>query len=58
MIVMKADASERDLELVLRRIESLGFRAHLSRGIERTVVGVVGDERQYEAEVFEELAGV
>jgi 3-deoxy-7-phosphoheptulonate synthase len=58
VIVMKADASERDLELVLLRIESLGFRAHLSRGIERTVVGVVGDERQYDAEVFEELAGV
>lgn len=58
MIVMKADASERDLEQVLHRIESLGFRAHLSRGVERTVVGVVGDERQYEAEVFEELPGV
>ena len=58
MIVMKADASERELELVLRRIESLGFTAHLSRGVERTVVGVVGDERQYEAEVFEELDGV
>ena len=58
MIVMKADASEGDLEQVLHRIESLGFRAHLSRGVERTVVGVVGDERQYEAEVFEELPGV
>lgn len=58
MIVMKADASENEIDLVLRRIESLGFRAHLSRGVERTVVGVVGDERQYEAEVFEELAGV
>lgn len=58
MIVMKADASEHEIDLVLRRIESLGFRAHLSRGVERTVVGVVGDERQYEAEVFEELPGV
>lgn len=58
MIVMRGDASERDIEQVLRRIESLGFRAHLSRGVERTVVGVIGDERQYEAEVFEELTGV
>lgn len=58
MIVMRGDASEHDLESVLRRIESLGFRAHLSRGVERTVVGVVGDERQYEPEVFEELPGV
>ena len=58
MIVMRGDASERDIEQVLHRIESLGFRAHLSRGVERTVVGVIGDERQYEAEVFEELAGV
>ena len=58
MIVMRGDASERDIEQVLHRIASLGFRAHLSRGVERTVVGVIGDERQYEAEVFEELAGV
>lgn len=58
MIVMRGDASERDIEQVLHRIESLGFRAHLSRGVERTVVGVIGDERQYEAEVFEELTGV
>jgi len=58
VIVMRGDASERDIEQVLHRIESLGFRAHLSRGVERTVVGVIGDERQYEAEVFEELAGV
>ncbi|HEX4744328.1 MAG TPA: 3-deoxy-7-phosphoheptulonate synthase [Candidatus Limnocylindria bacterium] len=55
---MRGDASEHDIEQVLHRIESLGFRAHLSRGVERTVVGVIGDERQYEAEVFEELAGV
>lgn len=55
---MRGDASERDIEQVLHRIASLGFRAHLSRGVERTVVGVIGDERQYEAEVFEELAGV
>lgn len=58
MIVMRADASEQELQTVLHRVESLGFRAHLSRGVERTVVGVVGDERRYEPEVFEELPGV
>jgi 3-deoxy-7-phosphoheptulonate synthase len=58
VIVMRADATERDLEQVLERIEALGFRGHLSRGVERTVVGIVGDERRYEPEVFEELPGV
>ncbi|HET8567924.1 MAG TPA: 3-deoxy-7-phosphoheptulonate synthase [Candidatus Limnocylindria bacterium] len=55
---MRSDATENDLEVVLDRIGSLGFRAHLSRGVERTVVGIVGDERGYEPEMFEELPGV
>ena len=58
MIVMKAHASDEDLASVVQRVESLGFRAHVSRGAERTVVGVVGDERTVEAESFEVLPGV
>jgi len=58
MIVMKAHASDEDLASVVQRVESLGFRAHVSRGAERTVVGVVGDERTVEPESFEVLPGV
>src|SRR3954466_13920653 len=43
MIVMKAGATEAEIESVIRRIESVGARAHPSRGEEVTVIGAVGD---------------
>ena len=43
MIVMKAGASEAEIESVIRRIESVGARAHPSRGEEVTVIGAIGD---------------
>lgn len=45
IIVMQAKASEADIRHVVERIEGLGLKAHLSKGVERTVIGVIGDER-------------
>ena len=45
IIVMKSQASETDVDLVLHKIEELGLQAHLSKGTERTIIGVIGDER-------------
>ena len=45
IIVMKADATELDVQHVVDRIQDLGLKAHLSKGVERTVIGVIGDER-------------
>jgi 3-deoxy-7-phosphoheptulonate synthase len=45
IIVMKHGALEKDLDHVVEVIEELGYKAHLIRGVERTVVGAVGDER-------------
>ncbi len=43
---------------MVEHVESLGFKAHLSQGEERTVIGVIGDERPLEPEHFELLPGV
>jgi 3-deoxy-7-phosphoheptulonate synthase len=43
MIVMKAAATEDQIQAVIERIESCGARAHPSRGEEVTVIGAVGD---------------
>ncbi len=58
VIVMQAHATAVQLEQVLSRIEALGFHAHVSSGSERTVIGLIGDERPIETEVFEVLEGV
>src|SRR5918995_2979264 len=43
MIVMKQTATEDEIHAVIRRIESVGARAHPSRGEEVTVIGAIGD---------------
>lgn len=58
VIVMKRNATGEDIGQVVEHIESLGFKAHLSQGEERTIIGVIGDERPIEPEHFELLEGV
>ena len=58
IIVMKHNASAVEIAGVVQHIESLGFRAHLSAGEERTIIGVIGDERPVEPEHFELFEGV
>jgi len=43
MIVMKAAATEDEIQSVIGRIEAVGARAHPSRGEEVTVIGAIGD---------------
>src|SRR5215212_8808559 len=43
MIVMKATATEAEIDAVIERIESVGAVAHPSRGEEITVIGAIGD---------------
>ena len=42
---MKKGAEQKEIDDVTRWIESVGYRAHLSKGVERTIIGAVGDER-------------
>jgi 3-deoxy-7-phosphoheptulonate synthase len=58
IIVMKHNATAEEIAGIIQHVESLGFRAHLSRGEERTIIGVIGDERPIEPEHFELFAGV
>ena len=58
IIVMQAAATTADIERVVTRVESLGMRPHVIAGTERTVVAVVGDERNVSGSGFETLSGV
>ncbi len=42
IIVMKTGSQDREIADVLARLDNLGLKGHLSRGVERTVIGVVG----------------
>ena len=58
VIVMQSGASEDEVQAVLNRIESLGLESHVSKGEERTIVGLIGDERPVAEGTFEALARV
>jgi len=42
IIVMQTGASEQDIERVLRAIAERGLTPHTSRGVERTIIGILG----------------
>ena len=42
IVVMRADSGEKEIQGVLQRIEKAGLRGHLSQGVERVVIGVIG----------------
>jgi 3-deoxy-7-phosphoheptulonate synthase len=58
IIVMKRGATAGDISFVVNQVETSGYRAHLSQGTERTIIGVVGDDRPLENHNFELLSGV
>ncbi len=60
IVVMKAHATDEEVRAVVDVVEQLDYRAHIIRGIERTVVACVGDERgeQHSLAHLEGFAGV
>lgn len=45
VIVMKKNATEEQVSRVLEWIEAAGYRPHISPGVERTIIGAIGDGR-------------
>src|SRR5262249_41398045 len=58
IIVLRPQTSQDQLDHILMRIEELGFRAHLSQGELRTIIGVIGDENKLQAEPLAAIPGV
>jgi 3-deoxy-7-phosphoheptulonate synthase len=45
IIVLKPDATERQIDHIVERLQELGLKPHISKGEERTIIGVIGDDR-------------
>lgn len=58
MIIMSSEATREQIENVINEIKRLRLKADLSRGDFRSVIGVVGDERNIDFSHFEALPGV
>ena len=58
LVVMRAQASERDVAGVCEKIERLGFRPHVMPGATRTAIGITGNPGPVDPAEFEGLPGV
>ncbi len=45
VIVMNKNATESQTDHVIKWVESIGYGVHISHGVERTIIGVVGNDR-------------
>ena len=58
IIVIKPDATEKQVQGIVRAIEEKGLKAHLSKGDQVTIIGAVGDKSLLSARNLEIAPGV
>src|SRR3954469_1234354 len=58
LIIMKQTATEDEIAAVIARVESVGARAHVSRGDEVTLIGAIGDREHVARVEAEAMLGV
>jgi 3-deoxy-7-phosphoheptulonate synthase len=58
IIVMDKSASEEQINNVVSKIKNKGLDVTISRGIEKTVIGAIGDERLLDPKLLDGLPGV
>src|SRR6184192_1050518 len=58
IIVLRPGSSDQEIDHVVERIHELGFKAHLSKGELRTIIGVIGDESKLQATPLSAISGV
>lgn len=58
IVIMNYGASEEEIESVIKRLEKNDFKVNISRGVERTIIGAVGDKTRLGDSALEAMAGV
>lgn len=55
MIVLKPGAEDKEIEQIVEKLDSIGAKAHISKGQFRTVIGAIGDRETIMGLPFEAL---
>ncbi len=58
IVVMEPNATDAQVEATVQRVESMGLKANVIVGTERTVVAAIGNKREHFKESIESSAGV
>src|SRR5438067_7101700 len=58
VVVMRTGAAPEEIDAVVARVEAAGGSAFVSRGVQRTIVGLVGDVTAFGALNLKAMSGV
>ena len=58
IVILKPDATEQQIQHIVEKAEKLGLKAHISRGVERTIIGFIGPEDVLRVTPIEVFPGV
>ncbi len=58
IIVLRPDATEEQLNHIIEKVQKLGLKPHVSKGVERTIIGVIGPEDVLRVTPLEVFPGV
>jgi 3-deoxy-7-phosphoheptulonate synthase len=58
IIVLRPDATKKQLDHLLAKVKKLGLKPWVSKGVERTIVGIIGEEDVLRSRPIEVIPGV
>ncbi len=58
IIVLKPEATEAQIKHIVSKVKSIGLKPMISRGVERTIIGVIGEEDLLRVQPLEIFPGV
>ncbi|MCK5534027.1 3-deoxy-7-phosphoheptulonate synthase [bacterium] len=54
-LTLKKGATRSQLDYICKKVRKIGFRAHISRGAKKTVIGVIGENAILARDIFESM---
>ncbi|MBU1912440.1 MAG: 3-deoxy-7-phosphoheptulonate synthase [Candidatus Omnitrophica bacterium] len=58
IIVLRPDATKKQIDHLIDKVKKLGLKPMISRGVERTIIGVIGEEDALRVQPLEAFPGV
>jgi len=55
ILTLKTGAGKKAEDKVVRKIKSLGYRPHISRGVDVTIIGMIGERAERYRDTFESM---
>jgi len=58
IVVLRPDATNKQIDYIIKRVKKLGLKPHVSKGTERTIIGLIGPEDVLRVTPLEVFPGV